>query len=257
MNTTSQGEKEKKSIWSVILLILTFIFISVLIAISFFSEEKYKISSPVIISLCLLVMLVLSDSFSSISILNLIRASKTSDYGIESIGEDEKEQKIAELNKEYDEKNKGNHIRIDNDKFTKMILNKYYGERKNNKIQNDIKIEENDFISNKPIFFDAYLKEGKRETFVLIRRNMKFSLFFHDVLYVKLNRLLSYMNSRNTKVSLLLLIATTEGEEISKQLDSLRTYLSPAQANKLLEIKSVAYTNEEFENCVKVERKIK
>ena len=195
MNKEFQSNEAKKSIWSIILLIMSCIFIISLIAICFFSEEKYKLTSPVIITLCLLVMLVLSDTFSSISILNLIKASRTTHIGIESINKNEKEQKIAEQNKEYDEKNKENHIRIDNDIFTKMILTKYFGECRDNKIQNEIKIEENDLISNKPVFFDAYLKEGKQENFILIRRNMKFSLFFHDVLYVKLNSLLSSMNS--------------------------------------------------------------
>ena len=254
MSTPSQTSEKEKSIWSVILLILTCVFISVLIAISFFSKKKYKLSSSLIVSLCLLVMLVLSDTFSSISILNLIKASKTAGDGIESINENEKKQKNAEKKKEYDKIDKDNHVRIDNDKFSKMILTKYYGESKINKIKNDIKIEENDFISNKPMFFDAYLEEGKQETFILIRKNMKFSLFFHDVLYVKLNRLLSYMNSRKTKVHLLLLLATTEGEKTTKQLDSLKEYFTPAQANKLLEIKSVNYTDKELEVCKKPDR---
>ncbi|MCR4947793.1 MAG: hypothetical protein K6A15_01415 [Treponema sp.] len=254
MNKESLSDA-KKSIWSIILLILICIFISVLIAISFFSEGKYKLTSPIIITLCLLVMLVLSDTFSSITIFNLIKASRSTYAGIESINENEKEQKIAEQKKEYDEKNKDNHIRIDNDKFTKLILTKYFGKSKDNKIQYDIKIEENDFISNKPIFFDAYLKEGKQETFILIRRNINFSLYFHTLMYVKLNKLLSYMNSRNTKVHLLLLIATADGEENTRQLDSLKEYFSPAQENKLLEIQIINYSDNEFETCIKTEKK--
>lgn len=258
MSENKNIKNYKKPLWLILLLVYACIFISALIGFSFFlSNPKYTISTSIIILVCLLVVLVLSESFDSLSVGKILSVNKSSEFSIDKA--DENEIKL-EQNKEYDvEKQIRKHV--NNDEFNRMILEKHFDESINYKIQRDIKITEKfqdmDSISNKPVFFDAYLKEKNMETFIIIRRNPILSAIFHDILYVKINKLLAYKNSCNSEVCLLLLIAKSEGMIETKEIDYLQNYFKPAQAKKILEIKSVSYSDKEFESCVKTETKKK
>ena len=132
MSENKNIKNYKKPLWLILLLVYACIFISALIGFSFFlSNPKYTISTSIIILVCLLVVLVLSESFDSLSVGKILSVNKSSEFSIDKA--DENEIKL-EQNKEYDvEKQIRKHV--NNDEFNRMILEKHFDESINYKIQ--------------------------------------------------------------------------------------------------------------------------
>ena len=247
--------RKQKSIWSIILLIMTCVFIASLIMLSFlFSEERFKISSSGIILLLLLVILVLSDKFTSFSILkDFFKISVSNEKEITDMDENEKQALNDEI-EENTKPEKANHKRIDNEKFRNMILKKHFDDININKIFHDIKVVEKfqniDSISNKPVYFDAYLEEDNQEIFIVIRGYSYSTIMLHDRLYVQLNKLQSYRSMRHIDVTLLLLVGKPRKEGNEKFAD-IEKYFGPAIKNGLLKIKYIDFDDIEYESCFK------
>lgn len=258
MSTAKKSDSGKKSpLWSIILLILVCIFIAILISISFFfSEEKYVISSNVIILLCLLVVLVLCDKVENLTIgkEGLSFSNKNgNEKSVNKMDENEKQEQNDEIYKNT-ESEKISSKRFDNDWFRTIVLNNYYGESQKYKIVRDVKVVERfqdiDSISNKPVFFDAYLEEKRQETFIVIRAYNYSAFMIHDRLYVQLNKLKSCKGTKKTDISLLLLIGKTNNES-DKKFSDIEKYFEPAIKNGLLTIKYVNITEAEYDSCYK------
>lgn len=255
MSKRIETGQNHKSLWSIILLIMTCIFIALLIMLSFFlAEEKYKISTSDIILLFLLVILVLSDKFTSFSIFkDMLKISANNENEIINMDDIEKKEQNEEI-EENTKSEKSIHKRIDNEKFRTMILKKLFDDRNINKIVYDIKVVEKfqniDSISNKPVYFDAYLEESNQETFILIR-SFSYSVFMlHDRLYVQLNKLQSYKSAKNIDVVLLLLVGKPK-KDSGEKFEDIEKYFAPAIKNGLLKIKYIDFDDIEYESCFK------
>lgn len=288
---------------NIFFLVLVSIFIVLIILGEFlFSENKFYISGSIIVLSCLLVILVLSNSFDNFSIGKLFTLSKeltenkekvkvlekekteillklfnltlqsqsaniTVNAGnheekqnlfIDKLSEDEKKKKSEE--EEFDsQKETIPHKRLNNDRFESLILNKYFGTSKDDSsLLRDVKVVDQfkdlDSVSNKSIYFDAYLKENNSETFIDIQKGIPVSSFFHDRLYVQLNKILLYRKNKENNTQLLLLIAK-EKDSLEKQRNiQFDNYFEPAIDCGLLRIRYVEYSKEEYETCLE-ERK--
>ncbi len=252
MNSKEKFDNRKKPLWLIILFLIVCTFISLLITIAFFfSSEKYTITGPLLIMVCLLIVLVLSESFDSISVSSIFNAERN----INPVSVFEANNEMARNELEKDPDYKLNSKRIDRKKFQNMILEKGLTNVKTCDILRDIKfgndIQDNDEISIKPVFVDAYFKKRKIETFVLVLRTNFVSLIYHDRLYVLLNKILSYKKQNEANVKLCVIIAKQQGIEDKNSLTKLDDYFQPAIDSNLLEIKTVEYSEKECELCLK------
>lgn len=294
------NEVKKCSKGQIIALVLTSLLITGLIigAFLFSAQNKFIISSPIITLVCLLIILVLSNSFDNFSIgkifsmsrevkeskekikvlekekneilLKLINlnfqsqnSSVTVNTGsndsntslvVENLDKDEKERK----EKEEDIKENLENIsrkRLNTDKFESLILNKYYGISKNDSVlMREVKVvdkfQDIDSISNKPVYFDAYLKENDYETFIAIRKNDLSSMIFHDKLYVQLNKILMYRKNNEVNAQLLLLLAKEKNPDETRYQGIYHRFFDPAIRCGILKIVDIEYTKEEYESCL-------
>lgn len=295
------NEVKKFSKGQIIALVLTSLLITGLIigAFLFSAQNKFIISSPIITLVCLLIILVLSNSFDNFSIgkifsmsrevkeskekikvlekekneilLKLINlnfqsqnSSVTVNTGsndsntslvVENLDKDEKERKEKE---EEDIKENLENIsrkRLNTDKFESLILNKYYGISKNDSVlMREVKVvdkfQDIDSISNKPVYFDAYLKENDYETFIDIRKNDLSSMIFHDKLYVQLNKILMYRKNNEVNAQLLLLLAKEKNPDETRYQGIYHRFFDPAIRCGILKIVDIEYTKEEYESCL-------
>lgn len=295
------NEVKKCSKGQIIALVLTSLLITGLIigAFLFSAQNKFIISSPIITLVCLLIILVLSNSFDNFSIgkifsmsrevkeskekikvlekekneilLKLINlnfqsqnSSVTVNTGsndsntslvVENLDKDEKERKEKE---EEDIKENLENIsrkRLNTDKFESLILNKYYGISKNDSVlMREVKVvdkfQDIDSISNKPVYFDAYLKENDYETFIDIRKNDLSSMIFHDKLYVQLNKILMYRKNNEVNAQLLLLLAKEKNPDETRYQGIYHRFFDPAIRCGILKIVDIEYTKEEYESCL-------
>ena len=135
-----------------------------------------------------------------------------------------------------------------------MILKKHFDDSHINKIFHDIKVVEKfqniDLISNKPVYFDAYLEEDNQETFIVIRGYSYSTIMLHDRLYVQLNKLQSYRSVKHIDVNLLLLVGKPKKEGIEK-FSEIEKYFAPAIKNGLLKINYIELDDTEYESCFK------
>lgn len=267
----------------------------------FSAQNKFIISSPIITLVCLLIILVLSNSFDNFSIgkifsmsrevkeskekikvlekekneilLKLINlnfqsqnSSVTVNTGsndsntslvVENLDKDEKERKEKEEEEEDIKENLENisRKRLNTDKFESLILNKYYGISKNDSVlMREVKVvdkfQDIDSISNKPVYFDAYLKENDYETFIDIRKNDLSSMIFHDKLYVQLNKILMYRKNNEVNAQLLLLLAKEKNPDETRYQGIYHRFFDPAIRCGILKIVDIEYTKEEYESCL-------
>lgn len=163
----------------------------------------------------------------------------------------EEEQKIFEKSDTDSTKKKFNR------KILKtMILKKYYGESKFRELKWNIKLDEKiiacDKISSRQTFFDAYLETETKEYFIMVI-NQNLSYPAHDALYIKLNRILSYKNLKNTEKDAQLLIVMARKKDEPAADEFLLSYLNKAIASNLLCVEYVEYTDEDCEKEEKSE----
>ena len=295
------NEEKKCSKGQITALVLTSLLITGLIAGAFlFSEQnKFIISGSIITLICLLIILVLSNSFDNFSIGKLFSMSREVKESKEKIKELEKEKDeillklinlnfqsqnssvtvntgsnasntslvVENLNKEEKEtkekeeediKDNQEYIsrkRLNPEKFQSLILNKYYGISKDDSfLMRDVKVidqfQDIDSISNKPVYFDAYLRESNAETFIDIRKNGLPYMIFHDRLYVQLNKILMYRKNNEVNVQLLLLLAKEKDPEEAKHQGIYYKFFEPALRCGILKIIDIEYTKEEYESCL-------
>lgn len=284
----SEENSKKSSCGQIVALILTALLIVGLIVVNFvFSENRFVITSSIVFLTCLLVIVVLSKSFDSFSLgffslrrevkenkekinnlekfvfqSNIMQMQHTSNnvvtQFVQPIDSNDKEKFDKEEEQQEEEaKKKINNTRprLDREKFTKFLLKKYleqnhlsctpvYGVKIADEISNT------DPISNRPILFSAYLKDVDTELFVDIFQSRIFGLFmYYDRIYVKLSKVLNYRNAKNANAKMLCLIGKPDSEE--KAGDSkLEPYFLPAISNKLLDIVSIPYTQEEYDSYI-------
>ena len=282
-------------------MVLTSLLITGLIIGAFlFSEQnKFIISGSIITLICLLIILVLSNSFDNFSIgklfsmsrevkeskekirelekekneillklINLNFQSKNSSVTVntgstnantslvvENLDQEEKETKEKEEEDIKDNQENISRKRLNNDKFQNLILTKYYGISKNDSfLMRDVKVvdqfQDIDSISNKPVYFDAYLKESGSETFIDIRKNGLPSMIFHDRLYVQLNKILIYRKNKEINVQLLLLLAKEKKSDEIRHQEMFHRFFDPAIRCGILQIVDIEYTKTEYESCL-------
>ena len=105
-----------------------------------------------------------------------------------------------------------------------------------------------DSISNKPVYFDAYLREINAETFIDIRKCSLPSMIFHDRLYVQLNKILMYRKNNEVNAQLLLLLAKEKDSEETRHQGIYYRFFEPALKCGILKIVDIEYTKEEYES---------
>ena len=278
---------KKRSTGSIVAIILVSVLISIIIMCSFLlSANQFVISKAIIILLCLLVILVLSNSFEHIHFGEWFELSNRVKEGNEKISQlkdstDALYSKINNMNfqttqisigsdlvkptdiklqqKEQEEEKKISDeiskTRLDIKIFRNCILDKFFGLGLKDKLQKNMSLVESDQnldqISNRSADFDALLEDNNKKTFIDVL--IHFSLFIdYYRLYVKLNKILSYKKASGINVSLLVLIPRNE------ELDKLHTNMNavleknfgPAIDNNILRIEYVDYSKEEYDSCL-------
>ncbi len=110
--------------------------------------------------------------------------------------------------------------------------------------------DEIDPIMNKRIVFDGYIKGVNQERFIDVRSKDSTSFMYYDRLYVMLNKIHLYRQTKGISAELVLILLDIEGEENDRLLstDKLYDYFQSAISNKLLKIESISITKEELEN---------
>ena len=295
------SENKKLSIGTILALSMTAVLLVGLIVCSFiFSSQKFIISGSIITLVCLLLILVLSNSFDNFSVgkiltisreanenkekikslekekseillklinlnlqsqssstnINIGQQDNKNDITVENLNSEEKAQKAKEIEEDHEDisKEKTIHKRLDRDKFKNMILRKYFGLSKNNSILREVKVVEQfqdiDSVSNKPVYFDAYLKEENNEIFINIRKGKLPSIMFHDTLYVQLNKILAYQKIKNNNTQLLLLIAREKESNNDRYDYNIERFFEPAKKIGLLNLVYVEYDKTEYESCL-------
>ena len=278
---------KKRSTGSIVAIILVSVLISIIIMCSFLlSANQFVISKAIITLLCLLVILVLSNSFEHIHFGEWFELSNRVKEGNEKISQlkdstDALYSKINNMNfqttqisigsdlvkptniklqqKEQEEEKKISDeiskTRLDIKIFRNCILDKFFGLGLKDKLQKNMSLVESDQnldqISNRSVDFDALLEDNNKKTFIDVL--IHFSLFIdYYRLYVKLNKILSYKKASGINVSLLVLIPRNE------ELDKLHTNMNavlektfgPAIDNNILRIEYVDYSKEEYDSCL-------
>ncbi len=281
---------KKRSTGSIVAIILVSVLISIIIMCSFLlSANQFVISKAIITLLCLLVILVLSNSFEHIHFGEWFELSNRVKEGNEKINQIKEKNdaiysKIFTMNfqntqaetvnnnyyqvKETDptiqkteqeeEKKINNEIsktRLNISVFRYCILDKYYGVGLKEKLQKNMSLVESDQnldpISNRSVSFDALLEEDNKKTFIDVLTHYSQFIDYYR-LYVKLNKILSYKKASGINVSLLVLIPRNE------ELDKLHTNMNavlektfgPAIDNNILRIEYVDYSKEEYDSCL-------
>ena len=265
--------------------------ISIIIICSFlFSANQFVISKAIITLLCLLVILVLSNSFEHIHFGEWFELSNRVREGNEKITQlketsdaiylkinnmnFQNTQAVATVNnnyyqlketdpatqkKENEEEKKINgetsKTRLDISLFRNSIMDKYFGLGLKDKLQKNMSLIESDknfdLISNKSVDFDALLEDENKKTFIDV---LTFHVLFMDYyrLYVKLNKILSYKKASGINASFLVLIPRNDELDKHNNMNTfLEKYFEPAINNNLLQIEYVNYSKEEYESCLR------
>ena len=283
-------EERKLPFWTIFSLILISVLITGLIICTFLlSDQKFIITESIIILLCLLAVLILSNSFDYIHFGKYFELSKRVKEGNEKITQlkessDALYQKIMNMNiqntqastvnnnfyqvKEADSKtlqkerveeeiniNKDNtsNKRLDTKLFRNMTMDKFFGTGLKDKLKKNMSLVESvenlDQISNKPVNFDALLEEDSKKVFIEILPVHNF-IVYYDRLYVKLNKILSYKRANNVNASILVLIPRNKESENNYKDAHLEQYFAPAIENQLLQIEYVGYDKKDYESCL-------
>ena len=284
MEFKDKNTKGKNLIFVVILISLL---IASLIIISFlFSENRFVITKSIITLLCLLVVLVLSNSFEHIhfgkwfEISNQVREGNekikqlkdsTEELCLQirnmnnqtmqiSIGPDLlKPTNLSLQQKEQEEEKRINakaelNKRLDIKLFQNLILSKYFGTGLRDKLQKNMSLVESsqnlDQISSREVSFDALLEDNNKLFFIDVLKGQTYG-FYYDRIYVKLNKILCYTRATKKAAQLILLFPKNPEVEKGENRDSffINNY-TPAIQNNLLRIEYVDYSKTEYDSCL-------
>lgn len=279
--------------WIICSILLLSILISGLIICTFIlSENKYIITESIIILICLLVILILSNSFDYIHFGKYFELSKRVKEGNEKITQlkessdalyaqfvnmsfqntqagtvnnyyqlketdpitQQKEQEEEQKNNDVDKFNKRFNIRL----FQNLILDKFSGTALKDKLKKSMSLVEEatqpiDQISIREVSFDALLEENNKLLFIDVMKGQAYS-FYYDRVYVKLNKILCYTRTTKKKAQLLLLIPKELNAEKENRDSFFLKNFAPAIQNNLLRIEYVEYSMPEYDSCF-VEKK--
>lgn len=282
-NEINNSKRRNKG--SVISIILVALLIVGIIFCSFIlSDNQFVITKSIITLLCLLVVLVLSNSFEHIhfgqwfelsnqvkegnekitqlketsealftKILNMnfqnMQAGTINYYlketdPIKQQQEQEEEQRINES----DSSNK----RLDIKAFQTLILDKYFGTGLKDKLQKNMSLVESsqnlDQISNREVSFNALLEDNNQLMFIDVMKGQTYG-FYYDRIYVKLNKILCYKRATKKEAQFLLLIPKEMNAEKEYRDSFFVKNYAPAIQNNLLRIDYVEYSKAEYDSC--------
>ncbi len=281
-------EQRKLPKWVICSILLLLVLISGLIISTFIlSENKFKISESIIILLCLLVILVLSNSFDYIHFGKYFELSKRVKEGNEKITQLKEASealytKIVNMNfqntqagtvnyyyqlketdpvtqrREQEEEERINasesiNKRLDINVFRNLILDKYFGTGLKDKLKKNMSLVESsqnlDQISTREVSFDALLEDNNQLVFIDIMKGHTYVVYY-DRIYVKLNKILCYTRATKKEAKLLLLIPKEiEAEKENRDSFFINNY-APAIQNNLLRIEYVNYNKTEYDSCL-------
>lgn len=287
-NKMSEENPKKLSWWQVLLLILTALLIVGLILVNFLcSENRFVITGSIVTLICLLIVIVLSnsfDSFSIVGIFNLRREVKENREKIDKLEKlmfqsvnnnqqaqqsshnttyvfggqgvqrmdsaDKEEERQQQEEEEKRENSRTPRQRLNREIFDELLLKKYREKHQPaGNILYDMKISDKDFISDRPVMFKAYIKDDDKELFIDTFQAGVLSFFYHDRIYVKIGKILNYRSVKNTNAKMVCLVGKLDSEE--KAADSkLESYFLPAISNNLLDIVPISYTQAEYDSCL-------
>lgn len=109
-----------------------------------------------------------------------------------------------------------------------------------------------DPISNIQPIFDAYVKDGDRETFIDMRPERLMSPMYRDRLYVMLSKIHHYRTAKQVQAHLDAVVLKVPGEEgrgIWGDPKRVFQYFEPAIASSLLRVHEIELTEEEATSC--------
>lgn len=281
-NSKRRNKVSVISISLVALLIVGIIFCSFIL-----SDNQFVITKSIITLLCLLVVLVLSNSFEHIHFGKWFELSNQIKEGNEKITQLKESNealyaKIVNMSfqntqtgtvnnyyqlketdpvtqqKEHEEEQKSNttdkqNKRLDIKIYQSLILDKYFGIGLKDKLQRNMSLVEEasqpfDQISIREVSFDALLEENNKLLFIDVIKGQAYS-FYYDRVYVKLNKILCYTRAMKKETQLLLLIP--KGFETAKENRDtfFQKSYAPAIQNNLLRIDYVEYSKAEYDSC--------
>lgn len=289
INNSKRGTKSSIiSIFLVSLLIASIIFCSFIL-----SDKQFVITKSIIILLCLLVVLVLSNSFEHIHFGQWFELSNQVKEGNEKIAQLKessevlytkivnmnfqntqagtvnnyyqlKETDLVKQQKEQEEEERINssdsvNKRLDIKAFHTLILDKYFGIGLKDKLQKNMSLVDSsqnlDHISNREVSFDALLEDNNQLMFIDVMRGQTYG-FYYDRIYVKLNKILCYTRVTKKEAQLLLLIPKEINTEKENKDSFFFKNYAPALKNNLLRIEYVDYNKDEFELCLVENKRI-
>ena len=289
----TKEDQRKLPGWIICSILLLSVLISGLIICTFIlSENKYIITESIIILICLLVILILSNSFDYIHFGKYFELSKRVKEGNEKITQlkessdalyaqiinmnfqntqagtvnnyyqlKETDPAIQQKEKEEEQRNNPSdkfNKRLDIQSFQNLILDKFFGTALKDKLKKNMSLVEEasqpfDQISIREVSFDALLEENNKLLFIDVIKSQAYS-FYYDRVYVKLNKILCYTRATKKEAQLILLIP----KELEAEKEIRDTFFSknyaPAIQNNLLRIEYVNYGKADYESCL-VERK--
>lgn len=265
----------------VALLIVGIIFCSFIL-----SDNQFVITKSIITLLCLLVVLVLSNSFEHIHFGQWFELSNQVKEGNEKITQlkessealyakivnmsfqntqtgtvnnyyqlketdpikQQQEQEEEQRINESDSSNK----RLDIKAFQTLILDKYFGTGLKDKLQKNMSLVESsqnlDQISNREVSFNALLEDNNQLMFIDVMKGQTYG-FYYDRIYVKLNKILCYKRATKKEAQFLLLIPKEMNAEKEYRDSFFVKNYAPAIQNNLLRIDYVEYSKAEYDSC--------
>lgn len=272
----------------IIALILISLLIASLIIVAFlFSENQFVITKSIITLLCLLVILLLSNSFDYIHFGKWFELSNQVREGNEKISQLKNSTdalclqirnmnspttqitigsellKPTNLKQQEDEQrinaNGWDDKKLDIKAFQNLIMNKYFGTGLKDRLQKNMSLVESsqnlDQISSREVSFDALLEENNKMLFIDVLTGHFYALYY-DRIYVKLNKILCYTRATKKESQLLLLIPKEFESNKEYRDDYLLKIYEPAIQNNLLRIEYVDYNKEDYDSCLVEHKRI-
>ncbi|MCL2194191.1 MAG: hypothetical protein FWB78_12455 [Treponema sp.] len=268
-NNESENSTPRKKIGLLYIVVPSLVIIGLIAASFLLSEERFQITASIVVLVCVLVCVILSKFFDTISVGKIISLSNTvGEYKERNRTLETRNHQLTlqafritnsqqmssvfapgavfsfveasdkEIMKHKLELPKGSQ-RKDRNKIEGQVLEKYF-KGQTGKMLRNVKVtslQSIDPISDRLTIFDAYHNEDG-EKFIEITWDASHSSFY-DRLYVQLNKIYHYRKAKNPEAFLLLLIADISSEKNANGANKLKEHFLPAINTGLLRIDGV------------------
>jgi len=243
-------KKQNQNLFVRIMMILLCVFIGTLVTYNSFSSSKVQITWEVLILICFLIALVLSETFDNFSIFNFITFSRN------KITLDAADEQDIEKQREDDDVLECEK-KIPFSKLREVALKKFLDKERidTSTLKYDVKLVEHfkkiDQISEYTPIFDAYSsKDNDREVFIELKPKQSLSQL-RDKLYFLLSKINSYNTIKKSNAYLHLVIVLRPEEVAAYEyINSIFDEFKPAKDRDLLKITPISISEKEYSKIV-------